>query len=57
MALRKRKAELEASYKRIKELIRKDSEITDKQLIARTGVGNRKVDELRKEVESEQGEG
>ena len=53
MALRARKAELLAKYKRIKELIRKDSEITDKQLTARTGIGYRKVAQLREEVEYE----
>ena len=46
-----RKAEMESAYKRIKVLIAKDPEITDKQLTARTGIGYRKVAELRAEVE------
>lgn len=51
MPPRMRKAEMEASYKRIKELIKKDSDITDKQLTARTGIGYKKVAALRAEVE------
>jgi hypothetical protein len=46
-----RKAEREAAYKRIKEVIIKDPEITDKQLEDRFGIGYRKVAELRVEVE------
>ena len=51
MPPQKRKKELEASYVRIKKLIRKEPEITDRQIFLRTGVGYRKVGELRKEVE------
>ena len=53
MPPQKRKKELEASYVRIKKLIRKEQGITDRQIFLRTGVGYRKVGELRKEVESE----
>lgn len=45
-----RKAEMEAAYKRIREILRKDPEITDKQLQERTGIGYKKVAELRAEV-------
>ncbi len=50
MPPRKRKAEMEAAYIRIKELIKKDPDITDKQLQERLGIGYKKVAELRAEV-------
>lgn len=53
MPPRMRKEEQVAKYKRIKDLIIKDPEITDKQIMARTGIGYRKVAELRAEVEGE----
>ena len=45
-----RKAEAEAAYKRIKEVLLKDPDITDKQIMARFSIGYRKVAELRREV-------
>lgn len=53
MPPRMRKAEMEAAYKRIKELIKKDPDITDKQLSARTGIGYKKVAQLRIETGEE----
>lgn len=48
-----RKAEREAHYKLIKKRMRESPEITDKQHTARTGIGCKKVAELRVEVEGE----
>lgn len=45
-----RKAEMKAAYKRIKEVLLKDPDITDKQLQNRFSIGYRKVAELRAEV-------
>ena len=53
MPPRMRKAEAEAAYKLIKKRMHKDPEITDKQYTARTGIGYKKVAELRTEVEGE----
>ena len=50
MPPRMRKTEMEAAYKRIKEVIKKDPEITDEQIKERFGIGYRKVTRLRAEV-------
>jgi hypothetical protein len=46
-----RKVEREAAYKRIKQIVSKDSDITDKQLHERFGIDYRKIAKLRLEVE------
>ena len=51
MPPRMRKTEMEAAYRRIKEVIKTDPDITDKQLQERFGIGYRKVAELRAETE------
>lgn len=44
---------MESIYKRVKHVLREDSEITSSQLLERFRIGYAKISELRKQVENE----